>query len=53
MPSDNPRPIATPAAADWVDHSQLVDFYTQARCRPDDLYDSERRFLSWLAEDAS
>ena len=33
----------------WTDHPGLVPFYTEKRCRPEDLYPSERRFLPWLA----
>jgi SAM-dependent methyltransferase len=34
----------------WADHPDLVDFFTHQRCRPEDMYPSERRFLPWLAE---
>ena len=30
-------------------HPGLVEFFTSGRCRPQDLYPSERRFLPWLA----
>lgn len=33
----------------WADHPELVEFYTKHRCRSEDLYPSERRFLPWLA----
>lgn len=37
----------------WAEHPELVAFYTQHRSRPEDLYPSERRFLSWLAAQAT
>lgn len=37
----------------WADHPDLVAFYSQHRIRPEDLYPSERRFLPWLATQAS
>lgn len=33
----------------WSDNPKLVEFYTAHRCKPEDLYPSERRFLPWLA----
>ncbi|MBM4328876.1 MAG: class I SAM-dependent methyltransferase [Deltaproteobacteria bacterium] len=33
----------------WSDHPDLVKYYSENRCRPKDLYASERRFLPWLA----
>jgi SAM-dependent methyltransferase len=33
----------------WADNPKLVAFYTTHRCKPEDLYPSERRFLPWLA----
>ncbi len=33
----------------WSEHPDLIAFYSQHRNDPDDLYPSERRFLSWLA----
>jgi len=30
-------------------HPELVEFFSHGRCRPEDLYPSERRFLPWLA----
>lgn len=33
----------------WAHHPELVAFYTTHRHRPEDLYDSERRFVPWLA----
>lgn len=38
--------------ATWVEHPDLVEFYSAERCRPEDLYPSERRFLPWLAREA-
>ena len=37
----------------WVDHPELVEFYSTHRSRPEDLYPSEARFLPELAEGAS
>jgi SAM-dependent methyltransferase len=37
----------------WTDHPDLVDFYTSHRSAPDELYPSERRFLPWLASEAT
>ncbi|MDA2932770.1 class I SAM-dependent methyltransferase [Acidobacteria bacterium AH-259-D05] len=37
----------------WTEHPDLVAFYRQHRNRPEDLYPSERRFLPWLASQAS
>lgn len=37
----------------WTEHPELVEFYTQHRHRPEDLYPSERRFLPWLAQQAT
>jgi SAM-dependent methyltransferase len=34
------------------EHAQLVDFFTENRCKPEDLYESERRFLPELARGA-
>ena len=36
----------------WVEHPDLVEFYSSQRCAPGDLYPSERRFLPWLAREA-
>jgi SAM-dependent methyltransferase len=36
----------------WVDHPELVEFYSTHRRRPEDLYPSERRYLPELAERA-
>ncbi len=36
----------------WIEHSDLVDYYSGHRDSPDDLYPSEERFLPWLAEEA-
>lgn len=36
----------------WAHHPELVKFYESHRHRPEDLYDSERRFLPWLAGQA-
>lgn len=38
--------------ASWVEHPDLVEFYSSQRNTPDDLYPSERRFLPWLAGEA-
>jgi SAM-dependent methyltransferase len=35
---------------DWVEHPELVRFYSSHRNHPDDLYPSERHFLPGLAE---
>ncbi|OGX04584.1 MAG: hypothetical protein A3G87_06055 [Omnitrophica bacterium RIFCSPLOWO2_12_FULL_50_11] len=37
----------------WAEHPELVRFYSQHRSRPEDLYPSERRFLPWLARQAT
>ncbi|NJL53850.1 class I SAM-dependent methyltransferase [bacterium] len=37
----------------WTEHPELVEFYTQHRHQPEDLYPSERRFLPWLAQQAT
>ena len=37
----------------WAEHPDLVAFYTQHRNRSEDLYPSERRFLPWLAKQAT
>ena len=37
----------------WVEHPDLVEFYSAGRSRPEDVYPSEERFLPWLAADAS
>jgi SAM-dependent methyltransferase len=37
------------ATRDWVDHSDLVEYYTSHRNREAALYPSERRFVPWLA----
>src|SRR5688572_479814 len=37
----------------WVEHPDLVDYYVSHRCRPEDLYPSEERFLPELARAAS
>ena len=37
----------------WTEHPELVSFYAHHRNRPEDLYPSERRFLPWLAGQAS
>jgi len=34
---------------DWVEHPDLVEFYSHGRSRPEDVYPSEERFLPWLA----
>ncbi len=34
---------------DWVEHPDLIKFYSSERRRPSDLYPSESRFLPWLA----
>ena len=48
--SDAPVRIAAPVAPlDWTEHPDLVDYYSEARNAPEDLYPSERRFLPWLA----
>ena len=36
----------------WVDHPELVEFYSTHRHRPEDLYPSERHYLPELAERA-
>jgi SAM-dependent methyltransferase len=36
----------------WVDHPELVEFYSTHRRRPEDLYPSERRYLPELATSA-
>ena len=38
--------------AEWADHPDLVEYYTAHRSAPDELYESERRFLPWLARHA-
>lgn len=42
----------TAANPGWVEHPDLVAFYSSQRNAPEDLYPSERRFLPWLARDA-
>jgi SAM-dependent methyltransferase len=37
----------------WVDHPELVEYYSTHRSQPADLYPSERRFLPELAEQAA
>jgi len=37
----------------WVEHPDLVEFYSTNRGAPGDLYPSERRFLPWLAQSSS
>lgn len=37
----------------WAEHPDLAAFYARHRNRPEDLYASERRFLPWLATQAS
>jgi SAM-dependent methyltransferase len=39
--------------AAWANHPDLVEYYTGHRADPGELYPSERRFLPWLASDAS
>ncbi|KGF72269.1 hypothetical protein DO97_11000 [Neosynechococcus sphagnicola sy1] len=41
--------MSSPVFPSWVNHPELVDFYSQHRNSPADLYPSERRFLPWLA----
>lgn len=41
------------ASPDWVEHPDLEEFYSHHRDTPDDLYDSERRYLPWLAEESA
>jgi SAM-dependent methyltransferase len=36
----------------WINSPKLVEFYSTHRCKPADLYPSERRFLPWLALNA-
>ena len=36
----------------WTENPELVPFFSRERCRPEDLYPSEKRFLPWLAESA-
>ena len=38
---------------DWVEHPDLVKFYATERRLPEDVYDSEQRFLPWLASAAN
>lgn len=42
-----------PSEKSWTSHPELVSFYTTHRKHPEDLYDSERRFLPWLADQAN
>lgn len=42
----------TPDAPTWVEHPDLVEYYSSERSAPEDLYPSERRFLPWLARGA-
>lgn len=37
----------------WTRHPELVAFYTKHRISPEELYPSEKRFLPWLARQAS
>lgn len=37
----------------WAEHPELVRYYREHRLSPEDLYPSERRFLPWLACQAS
>ena len=39
--------------AEWADHPDLVEYYTAHRSDPEELYPSERRFLPWLAAEAT
>lgn len=39
--------------AQWSQDPALISFYESHRRRPEDLYRSERRFLPWLASEAS
>ncbi len=41
------------AGLSWSEHPDLAAFYTQHRNQPEDLYPSERRFLPWLASQAT
>lgn len=34
---------------EWASHPDLVDYYVSQRCRVEDLYPSEQKFLPWLA----
>jgi SAM-dependent methyltransferase len=38
---------------DWVEHPELVRFYSSHRNHPDDLYPSERHFLPGLARESA
>lgn len=38
--------------SDWIEHPDLVEFYSGNRNRPEDLYPSERRYLPGLAAGA-
>lgn len=44
--------VDTGAEPGWVEHPDLVEFYSAERSRPEDLYPSEERFLPWLASGA-
>ncbi len=43
----------TASEPSWVEHPDLVEFYSSQRNAPEDLYPSERRFLPWLAQAAA
>jgi SAM-dependent methyltransferase len=45
--------MASYEAPPWAEHPQMVAFYAQHRNRAEDLYPSERRFLPWLARQAT
>lgn len=44
--------MASSPTGDWVEHPDLVEFFSSHRGRPEDLYPSERRFLPWLARES-
>jgi SAM-dependent methyltransferase len=45
--------VTRDAAQNWLQHPELVEFFSSGRNAPDDLYPSERRFLPWLARGAA
>lgn len=44
--------MSADAEPGWVEHPDLVEFYSSERSRPENLYPSEARFLPWLAAGA-
>lgn len=44
--------MSSPPDGDWVEHPDLVEFFSSHRGQPEDLYPSERRFVPWLARES-